>query len=970
MPNVDIVARLKLAGEQFSAEFGQRMDRIETEARSAASRVNTALGGIGNTLAGFAAGIGIAGIAEAGKAVLDYADDLGTAADQAGVAVERYQTLKEGLRSLEIPTEKTDKVLKGLNDTLGAVQSGTENGATKALDRLGITADILAGKISDPAQLLDALAAASKGAGSEAQYASDLVDIFGKKIGVDLAAALKDGGAALHDAEQAFRDTGSVITSEMIDKLADANETIDAFVSRSRNQFVIFAANGISAFESVELRLAKLGRALANFSPIGNPSSYEAEIRDIERRTATKSAYDAQRARTVAALQEKDRIAAGDGVFKNTALPQAVNTYKRELAELRRIAKDFNANRAAAGVDDGAGAVIKPAETARTETNLRKVQAAAKEASSSLNFVPPILKDIAIQSDAAGEAARRFYDSVGVDPFDFSKKIAANDAEWKKSFDAQQEAMEESWRRQEDNVRSLADFYADAFEGGSGSIWKSFKRQGLAVISEIAARYTLALLSGKSTDFGSILSSAQGTGSPLGSILGLLNSGGGVTKGGTTIPTTGTVISEAGAVPGATSGGGILGKIGISSGTASSIGQAAGAFGAAIAVNQIVGDVFGFKGGPLGILTGLFTKTKKAAATFGTTADGFGVTGVTGNSAKFKAAASSAGDNVSSILQNIADQLGGTLTGPASGSIGVRHGDFRYDPSGRGITKKAKGAIDFDDDQEAAIKYAVSDLLKDGLLQGVSEASKRLLTNGGDLDAQLQKAVTLESIPKLLKARLDPVGAAVDTVTEKFAGMVKILDESGASAEHRADAEKLYRLELEDARKSAGDAAESLKAFLDGMKTGSDSPYSLRDQETAARAALDPYLADINAGVSIDQQKYLAAAQSFLDVERELYGSTQAYFDALNTVQAATGKAIATIGNATPITGAAAVDPFAKATAAAAEKTATATSTATDLLDQMSGQLGDLPAIRTALEAIVARGGTALSGLGAARGYV
>jgi hypothetical protein len=118
---------------------------------------------------------------------------------------------------------------------------------------------------------------------------------------------------------------------------------------------------------------------------------------------------------------------------------------------------------------------------------------------------------------------------------------------------------------------------------------------------------------------------------------------------------------------------------------------------------------------------------------------------------------------------------------------------------------------------------------------------------------------------------------------------------------------------------------------------GSNSPYSLRDQEQTAKAALAPYLAQIAGGKTIDQSKYQAAAQTYLDIERQLYGSTKAYFDALDAVQAATNKAISTIDNATPI-GTSTESPFAKATAASAATTAINTQTTVELLDQMSQQ--------------------------------
>ena len=209
--------------------------------------------------AGFFGAVGAQAIARFGKDILDFADDLATAADQAGVGVERFQTLREGFRALEIDSASFDKALKRLNSTLGDVQNGVEDEGTKALDKMGISARILTGEISTTDELLDAVAASAKNMGSQAQYTSALVDIFGRRVGVDMAAALKDGGDGLHELEDAFRQTGDVISKDYIDRLADANESLDAFTARAKARITIWAAEMIPQIEKVGLGFRNLG---------------------------------------------------------------------------------------------------------------------------------------------------------------------------------------------------------------------------------------------------------------------------------------------------------------------------------------------------------------------------------------------------------------------------------------------------------------------------------------------------------------------------------------------------------------------------------------------------------------------------------------------------------------------------------------------------------------------------------------
>ncbi|HEV2865382.1 MAG TPA: hypothetical protein VGX37_02625 [Allosphingosinicella sp.] len=191
----------------------------------------------------------------------------------------------------------------------------------------------------------------------------------------------------------------------------------------------------------------------------------------------------------------------------------------------------------------------------------------------------------------------------------------------------------------------------------------------------------------------------------------------------------------------------------------------------------------------------------------------------------------------------------------------------------------------------------------------------------------------IEEIPKLLKQRLDPVGFALDQLHDKWAKTVSALHEGAASAEQMAQAQQLYKLELEETTARTASASQGLKDFLEGMKIGPSSPYSLRQQEEAATAALRPFLDKINAGEGIDQEKYQATAQTFLDIERQLYGSTGKFFEAQDLVMAATSKAIAKIDSAVPIR--TAVDPF-------VEQTAANTGQANEILSQMNERLAQL----------------------------
>lgn len=231
------------------------------------------------------------------------------------------------------------------------------------------------------------------------------------------------------------------------------------------------------------------------------------------------------------------------------------------------------------------------------------------------------------------------------------------------------------------------------------------------------------------------------------------------------------------------------------------------------------------------------------------------------------------------------------------------------------------------------MEFAIKEALSRSVISGISQASINILKSGQDLDKAIEKAVTIESIPKMLKQRLDPLGYALDELNDRWEKNIAILKEGGATAAQMAEAQQLYNLELTEVKANTASASASLKDFLKSLTIGSDSPLSLRDQSDAAMAELAPWLDKINAGAAIDQDAYREAAESWLAVQRELFGSTAQYFDAFDRIQAATSKAIERVDNAQPIRTES--DPF-------IQKTATATQASANLLEQMTEQTADV----------------------------
>ncbi len=374
-----------------------------------------------------------------------------------------------------------------------------------------------------------------------------------------------------------------------------------------------------------------------------------------------------------------------------------------------------------------------------------------------------------------------------------------------------------------------------------------------------------------------------------------------------------------------------------------------GPFGKALegSLNKVV-DGLGSFAGPLGsiaggllggALGGLF-KPKPKYASAGLFMNEYGdLAGGTasGNAGSAIRAASGIASNVADGLNSLAEQLGAKITGVPNIKVGTYDGKYRVNVKGRGGKmdfkgNSAKGLYNFGDDEQAAIEFAIQKSIEGAVLTGISQASINILKSGQDLQKAIEKATLIEEIPRELQRRLDPVGYAIDELNKKWMRTVDALREGGATAQQMADAQKLYNLELGEAKDNAGEASRAMKDFLKAMNMGSSSPLSLRDQAMNAKSALDPFLDQINAGQAINQDKYLEAAQTYLDIERQMYGSTAKYFEAFDAIQAATNKAISTVDNAAPIRTTA--DPFIEATATATRSVEANTANTVMLLQQ------------------------------------
>lgn len=232
---------------------------------------------------------------------------------------------------------------------------------------------------------------------------------------------------------------------------------------------------------------------------------------------------------------------------------------------------------------------------------------------------------------------------------------------------------------------------------------------------------------------------------------------------------------------------------------------------------QIGGAIGGMTGNPLialgasiagGLIGGLFKKAKWGRATLSSGSSDFAVEG---NKSKYRDAASEAGNSIVNSLNQIAEQLGGTVGAFKDITVGIRDGKWRVNTTGTSL-KTSKGAKDFGEDAEAAVAYAMAQAVKAGAITGLRESTLTLLKAGDDFQVQLQKAITFESVFSDLKAELDPLGFELDQIGKKFASLRTVFAEANATAEEMAQLEQLQQLQEQKARAAAAADAAAKRA--------------------------------------------------------------------------------------------------------------------------------------------------------------
>lgn len=296
-------------------------------------------------------------------------------------------------------------------------------------------------------------------------------------------------------------------------------------------------------------------------------------------------------------------------------------------------------------------------------------------------------------------------------------------------------------------------------------------------------------------------------------------------------------------------------------------------------IGSIVGSVLG------GVVGGLFSKPKSSNAGFTTDAQGNVTVGsVSGSNSTLKGAASGAAGSVIEGLQKIATQIGGQLTGTPNLSIGTWDGKWRVNDF---ATTKALHSNNFSsstlhnfgDDEAAAVAYAISKALKDGVITGLAtwagNALKKL-----DSDSAIAAIQTWAGYMSDMESIVNPVGSAIKSFLDPFDALRKTMVEMGATTSELTKLDEYRKLKLDAIMKEQLSTLTDFRKSLSGNGSGVTSLSRLM----ASMAQFETFKSDIAAGKTIDQSAFTSLGGEIMNLAGSLYGTSTSAFQSIRAM--------------------------------------------------------------------------------------
>ncbi|OHC96593.1 MAG: hypothetical protein A2792_19655 [Sphingomonadales bacterium RIFCSPHIGHO2_01_FULL_65_20] len=288
-----------------------------------------------------------------------------------------------------------------------------------------------------------------------------------------------------------------------------------------------------------------------------------------------------------------------------------------------------------------------------------------------------------------------------------------------------------------------------------------------------------------------------------------------------------------------------------------------GAIGSAIPIPgaDIIGSIAG------GLIGQALKPTKRGSATI-TSVDGDASS--RGNDQERIQASLGLAGSVQQRLRQIAEEFDAEI-GSFAVSIGQRGKNFRVDTSGSGKTKTKRGAIDFGQDEEAAVAFALRDAISDGAIKGLSAAIQKALNSNPDVDKAIKEALKVRDVEELL----DGIGGKIRKEVRDFdrqaderlriarAYGFDILEIERINAEERS---KLIESILED-------RVGALQDLLNDLVFGDLAEGTLSERRQRLLEEISKAEADAAKGVDGAADRLADLNRRLIQLSRDAYGT-------------------------------------------------------------------------------------------------
>lgn len=324
----DLKARLLVDSKGFNDTLARAGESARTTFRD-----------IGGAVAG---AFTFGAIAARVKEAMELADRIEDAATAAGTTATRLQALERAAQAAGAGTEKIAFAMQRIDLARAAAGTGSDDGLklAESMERLGVSSGMLAA--SDPAVIIEQIGRALNASGDSAQAMSDVYAIFGARVGPAFIQTLREiGSEGLDPMIARLEASGRIMSTSMVEDLADANKGLEAF----GQQMTIFA--GKIANVGINLRemfyLLALGQSWSQayenatttwVDPPSVAASQEAEKERQKIEQAINANYD--RAAQISAKGDDARLTKAEQLRKITEEIASLNEQAYGADALKR----------------------------------------------------------------------------------------------------------------------------------------------------------------------------------------------------------------------------------------------------------------------------------------------------------------------------------------------------------------------------------------------------------------------------------------------------------------------------------------------------------------------------------------------------------------------------------------------------------------------------------------------------------